>query len=241
LTFAWLIGFVSTTLGISIGGGIAWFLKGFHKSIATIYALCGGLIIGLLSFEILPEAIHLGDWIIFTLGLASGIILFELIHIAFHKNKSITGNQEKDLYLHTGLLLTLGISLHNLPMGVVLGTTTHSLQGMSSLLSVLILHNIPEGIILFTPLFMVGIGFYRFLFVSIIVAVPVAVGALFGSFFGMENPLIIAFFISLTIGTILMITVKEVFTESIKRSSVLYCLIIALMGSALIGIYFNFI
>lgn len=240
MAFAWLIGFLSTILGTSIGGVIAWFLKGFHKSIATIYALCGGLIIGLISFEIVPDAIQLGDWTIFILGFVSGIILFELIHKAFHKNKTVTGDKEKDLYLHTGLLLILGISLHNLPMGVVLGATNYSSQSMS-LLPTLILHNIPEGIILFTPLFMVGIGFYRFLLVLIIVAVPVAVGTLFGSYFGMDNPLIIAFFISLAIGTILMITVKEIFIESINHSSLLYCLIIALMGTALIGIYFDFI
>lgn len=240
MAFAWLVGFLSTTLGISIGGGIAWFFKGLYKSIATIYALCGGLIIGLISFDIAPEAIRLGDWIIFILGFISGIILFELIHKAFHKNTSVTGDKEKDLYLHTGLLLILGISLHNLPMGVVLGATYHSLEIMS-LLPTLILHNIPEGIILFAPLFMVGIGFFRFLLISIIVAVPVAVGAFFGSYFGMNNPRIISFFISLTIGTILMITVKEIFTESIKHSSLLYCLFIALMGSALIGIYFDII
>lgn len=240
MTLAWLFGFLSTALGLGIGGGVAWSLKGFQKSIATIYALCGGLIVGLISFEIGPESIQLGDWVIVSLGFLTGVLIFELLHKAFHRNIGITGNREKDVFLHTSILLTLGISLHNLPIGVILGATNHSSIGMS-ILPALILHNIPEGIILFTPLFMVGVGFCRLLMVSILVALPVAVGASIGSVFGMENPLHLAFSISLTIGIIIMITIREIFTESIKHSSIRYCFLIAFMGYALIGIYFQVI
>jgi len=238
LTLTWLIGLFSTTLGISIGGGIAWFLKEFHKSIATIYAVCGGLVVGLISFEIAPEAIYMGDWFIVGLGFLTGVILFELLHKALHKKKY--GKKENDLHLQTGLLLILGISLHNLPMGIVLETTHQSSVSMS-ILPALILHNIPEGIILFTPLFMVGISTYRFWLISIIVALPVAVGALCGGVIERDNTLLVAYIISLTIGIILMITVKEILIEAINQSSVLYCLLIALIGFTLIGIYFNLI
>ena len=236
MAFAWLIGFCATTVGLGVGGGIAWFLRGFQRSLATIYALCGGLIAGLIGFEIAPEAIQLGDWIIFTLGVLSGVLLFELLHKAFHHKV----NQGKGLFLHTGLLLIVGISLHNLPMGFIFGSTSHSMIG-ASILPALILHNIPEGIILFTPLFLFGIGFYHVVWISIIVAFPVAVGAFFGSVIGMDNPLVVSFFISLAIGTILMITIREILAESTRHSSMLYCLLIALMGSALIGIYFELI
>jgi len=240
LTFAWLVGFVATALGIGIGGGIAWFFKGFRKSIAAIYALCGGLIVGLICFEIAPEAVRLGDGFVFILGLVTGVILFKLLHSTFHRNLVHSGAHQKETFLHTGYLLALGIALHNLPMGIILGTTSHSLIG-TSILHTLVLHNIPEGIILFTPLFMVGLSVARFLSVLVGVSFPVAVGVFIGSVFEVDNPMVLAFFISLTIGTILMITVEEIFTESIKQSSVMFCLLIALMGSTLIGIYFNII
>lgn len=238
MTAAWLIGLLSTTFGIGIGGGIAWSLNGFQKSIATVYALCGGLIVGLVGFEILPEALQIGDWITVSLGFVAGILLFELLHQSFHQNTSLTGNREKDLFLHTSILLIIGISLHNLPMGVVLGATNHSSIGMS-ILPALILHNIPEGIILFTPLFMTGKNVFRLIIVSIVVALPVALGAFIGSTSGMENPSLMAFSISFTVGAILMIAIREVFMESIKHSSVLYCFMIALLGTALIGTYFH--
>lgn len=240
MTSAWLIGFLSTALGIGVGGGVAWLLKGFQKSIATIYALCGGLIVGLIRFEIGPESIELGDWVIVSLGLLAGVLLFELLHMVFHRNITITGNREKDLLLHTTILLIVGIGLHNLPVGVILGATNNTSIGMS-ILPALILHNIPEGIILFTPLFLIGAGFFRLLIVSILVALPVAVGASIGSVLGIANPLLLAFSISLTIGTMIMITIREIFAESIKLSSFRSCFFIGLIGYALIGIYFQII
>lgn len=240
MTYAWLVGFVATALGIGLGGGIAWFLIGSQKSIAAIYALCGGLIFGLICFEIAPEAIFLGDWMVFTLGVLIGIMLFKLLHTAFHKNAVKAGCQRKEAFLHTGYLLAVGIALHNLPMGVILGTMSDSLIS-TSILHTLILHNIPEGIILFTPLYMVGLNVGRFLSIVVGVALPVAVGVFIGSVFEVDNPMYLSFFISLTIGTILVITVEEIFTESIKQSSLLFCLIIALMGSAFIGMYFTII
>lgn len=240
MTSAWLIGFLSTALGIGIGGGVAWSLKGFQKSIATIYAFCGGLIVGLINFEIGPESIQLGDWVIVSLGFLTGVLLFELLHKVFHRNVAITGNREKDLLLHTAILLTVGIGLHNLPVGVILGATNDTSIGMT-ILPALILHNIPEGIILFSPLFVVGLGFFRLLLVSIFVALPVAIGASIGSVFGIESPSLLAFSISLTIGTMIMITIREIFVESTKLSSARYCFFIALIGYALIGIYFQVI
>jgi len=240
MTSVWLIGFLATALGIGFGGGVAWSLKGFQKSIATIYAFCGGLIVGLIYFEIGPESIQLGDWVIVSLGFLAGVLLFELLHKTFHRNLVMTGNREKDLLLHTALLLTIGIGLHNLPVGVILGATNDTSIGMS-ILPALILHNIPEGIIMFTPLFLVGLGFFGLVIVSVLVALPVAVGASIGSVFGIENPLLLAFFISLTIGTMLMITIREIFAESIKLSSFSYCFFISLIGYALIGIYFQVI
>lgn len=72
------IGFVTTTIGLSIGGLIALFLNRFQQSIATTYALCAGMIIGLVYFEIVPESIKLGGWILFITGFLTGIFLFLL-------------------------------------------------------------------------------------------------------------------------------------------------------------------
>jgi len=236
LAHFWFIGFLSTFVGIGVGGIIAYFINGLKRSIGTIYAVCTGLILGLISFEIVPEVLQLSNWIIFFLGFLAGVILFELIHLGFHKNPANSTESRKQHSLRIGLFLALIISIHNFPVGVVLGTSEHSKFSIA-LLQALILHNIPEGMILFTPLFISGIRFSLLLFLSIFIAVPVAIGALIGEMIGMQNNILWAFLISLTVGTIYMVTIKEILTESIRQSSNIYSFLVTLISFGLIGAY----
>ncbi|QUW24013.1 ZIP family metal transporter [Sporosarcina sp. Marseille-Q4063] len=236
MTHIWFIGFLSTFAGISIGGVIAGLINGFKRSIGTIYAVCTGLILGLISFEIAPEAIQLGNWLIFLLGFLAGVFIFNLIHMGVHNNSVITKASHKHHNRRLGLFLALIISIHNFPMGIVLGAGEQS-QLSISLLQALLLHNIPEGMILFTPLFIAGFSFNMLFFLSIFIAVPVALGAFFGEMIGMQNNLLWAFLISLTVGTIYMVTIKEILTESIRQSSNTYSFLVAFIAFWLMGAY----
>ncbi|MFP3919827.1 divalent cation transporter, partial [Lysinibacillus telephonicus] len=64
----WLFGFLCTSLGILIGGTIAWLFKGLQQKIDLVYGICAGIILGLISIEIFPEAIELGGWLITIVG-----------------------------------------------------------------------------------------------------------------------------------------------------------------------------
>jgi len=57
--------------------------------------------------------------------------------------------------------------------------------------------------ILFTPLFMAGLGFFGWVGLLLIVSLPVAAGSFFGNIIGMNNPSVMAFIMSLTVGTFL--------------------------------------
>ena len=91
--------------------------------------------------------------------------------------------------------------------------------------------------ILFTPLFIAGIRFYILFLLSIVVAVPVGLGALLGEMVGQQNNLIWSFLISLTVGTIYMVTIKEILIESIRQSSNIYSLLVVLVAFCLMGAY----
>lgn len=240
MSFIWLAGMVSTAAGIGIGGIIAWFFKKFQKSIDTIYALCSGLLIGLISLEIAPEAVKTGDWIIFLLGFLTGALLFELLNLISKAIPLYTNIPEKDLFIHTSMLLTLSISVHNFPLGIILGSN-HSSSIHASLLQTIMLHNIPEGIVLFTPLFMAGFGFYTWVFFSILVALPVGLGSFIGMLMGIGNPFLWAFIISITVGILVMVTVKEILSESIKHSSVISSLILSTLAFSFVFLYFAWV
>lgn len=225
-----MIGFAATFLGVGIGGVIVSFVHEYKRSLGTIYALCTGLILGLVSFSIVPEALHLGNWLVLTLGFFVGVIVFQVMHTMIElKVKKRAG-------MKTGLLLVLIMSFHNFPIGVILGEGEKS-HLSQSLLQTLILHNIPEGMILFTFIFLQGFRFLPLVLFSFIVAIPVAIGAAIGEMIGVQSPYIWSFLISLTVGTIYMVTMKEILPESIKHSSRRYSLFMAAIAFFFIGGY----
>ena len=235
MSLIWIVGYLCTAIGFSIGGIIAWCIKGFQRKTDLIYSVCVGLTHGILSFEIVPEAIELGSWLTFILGFFVGILIFEAAHKIMKIFFGTTMVQDKNFSFQTGILLILSISIHNLPIGIMLGSTQDTTVEFS-MLSAILFHNIPEGIILFSLLFVAVHGIWSWLFISLIIAAPVGIGAYFGSTLGTGNPSFWSFIISLAVGTIYMVIMKEVIMEAIKDTS--NVLLISTISFGCIGLYF---
>ncbi|MFD1849678.1 ZIP family metal transporter [Oceanobacillus bengalensis] len=236
---AWIISAFASALGISIGGGLAWIMKGFQRGFGFIYSLCAGLIVGLLFLEMIPESIELGGWIILAIGIAIGLLLFQYIHQLMDKITIITDSHQKDIFVRSGVLLAFSIAFHNFPVGIVLGPTMGTDIG-GLMLTTLVLHNIPEGIIVFTPLFLAGFGIFTCVFITAIITLPIALGTLLGQSFNLGIPSLLAFMINLSIAIIFMVAVKEIFGEAVRNSTLLFSLVIGLFGFGIIYLYMNF-
>ncbi|MGP4074156.1 ZIP family metal transporter [Piscibacillus sp. B03] len=236
MSAAWLIGSLASALGIGVGGGIAWFMKRIKHGFSVIYSICTGLILGLLFFELIPESVELGGWLIFFIGTIIGLLLFHSIHLVFDKIIIITDSPQKDIFVRSGVLLTISIALHNFPVGVALGPTIGTDIG-TSILSTLILHNIPEGMIIFTPLFLAGFGPVSWLLFTFFISIPIAAGSFLGQFLEIRMPFLIALFINIAITIIFMVAIKELFSEAIKHSSLLKCLFWNLSSFGMIYLY----
>lgn len=234
----WIISAFASAIGISIGGGLAWVMKGFQRGFGFIYSLCTGLIIGLLFLEMIPESIQLGGWIILAIGIAIGLLLFQYIHQLMNKITIITDSHQKDIFVRSGVLLAFSIALHNFPVGIALGPTLGTDIG-SLMLTTLVFHNIPEGIIVFTPLFLAGFGILTYVLITVIISVPIALGVLLGQLFNLGIPSLLSFMINLSIAIIFMVAVKEIFVEAVRNSTLLYSLVIGLFGFGIIYLYMN--
>lgn len=232
----WIVGFTTTFIGLVIGGGLAAIVNQTTRSIATIFALCAGLLLGLLSLEIAPEAIHLGGWLVFGVGFFGGVLLFMITHKWLHRYPIIRKDAQKTQWIRSGILLAVIILLHNLPMGVVLGASHHTTLNLS-LLQTLALHTIPEGMILFTPLLLARVRVTVIFLLAIIVSIPVGIGAYIGNEMGQQFDMLLGLFISVTVGTIYMITIKEILPEAVKRSSNLSSLFIVCIGFGVMWVY----
>lgn len=234
----WLLGLFFTFLGIFTGGMIAWFFKGLHQKADIFYGLCAGIILGLISFEIFPEAIELGGWLSTFTGLTIGMAIFGILHNSLHNNRGEKRTAKKNLHIHTGLLLVFSFAIHNIPMGIILGANQESDFTMT-LLQTLLFHSIPEGIILFTPMILAGAGMTIFMIflIAFTVSIPVALGVLIGDLLGFVHPSINTIMISFTLGIIFMVTVSEILYPALMKSSATKVIFWVLMGFGIIGIY----
>ena len=236
----WLLGFLCSTFGILIGGGIALLFKGFINRIDTINAICTGAIVGLISIEILPEALETGGWYFTVAGFALGIGTFELLHNKLHNHKSLKDHSSDNVYVPIGFLLMLSVAIHNLPMGITLGVNQEvALTGY--LLQTLFFHSIPEGIIIFTPLFLAGMNSMKWLFISFFVSIPVAFGAIIGGFMEFENPIVTGVLISFTAGIIIMVTVWEILMPLLYRSKGWRLFLSIHIGLVIMGLYLKLV
>lgn len=232
----WLVGFLWTSLGIFIGGMIAWLFKGLQQRVDIINGLCAGIILGLISFELFPEAIELGGWLSTFSGLTIGMILFKVLHSRLHVNLDKNGATTKQWHIRTGLLLIMSFTVHNIPMGITLGANQESNLTMA-LLQALLFHSIPEGIILFMPLILAGLSVISVFFISLAVSIPVAFGVLIGEFGGFSYQSIHTSLIGLTIGIIFMVTVSEILHPAFNQSSIAKVVLWTFIGIGIMGGY----
>lgn len=232
----WLFGLTFTSTGLLIGGAIAWLFKGLKHKIDYIYGICAGIILGLISIEILPEALETGGWPNTIVGFTIGMVIFEILHKLFHNRPQLESTSKKRMHIRTGLLLLISISVHNVPMGIVLGASEKN-EFTVSLLETLLFHSIPEGIILFLPLVMAGINVFLGIFITLMVSLPVVLGIFIGDMIGKNHYYISSSMISITIGIILMVTLSEILTPAIMKNSPLKITIFTLVGLGIIALY----
>lgn len=232
----WLLGLVSSTIGVFVGGGIAWFMKAIKKKVNFVYALCAGFILCLIGVEIFPDAVELGGWSTSIVWVIIGMLSFGFLHKVLDDNHSIVKNSKKEAYFHTGWLLMVSFSVHNFPMGITLGTSRDT-DFTTSMLQTLLFHSIPEGIILFMPLLLAGMSGLMLLGFSLIVSMPVALGVLIGRLFEFEYNILAAPLISFTVGIILMVTITEILLPSLKQTSSIRIVLYTLIGFGIMYIY----
>lgn len=153
LNVLWLS--LAAGLATGLGGALAIIRRPGKKSMGITLGFASGIMLGLSFLELLPEAQALGGVytaiIGFTIGAAIMLLLDAgLPHIRFAvKEKSVF-----DIKLYkTGLLIAIGIALHNLPEGIAMGASyAHAPSFGLMVAAVIALHNIPEGMIIAMPM-----------------------------------------------------------------------------------------
>ncbi|HBL68672.1 MAG TPA: ZIP family metal transporter [Firmicutes bacterium] len=152
---------------------------------------------------------------------------------------SLSRNRTRRLsrYTRTGLLLGLGIALHNFPEGVALGTVyTASTNpgGWIGLALLMALHNIPEGMVMAAAMRLGNIRIRKVIWALVLVELPMGVGAALGGFFGELSALSTSLSLAFAGGAMLYITLDELFPAASELGG-WFWMTIGTAGGGLVG------
>lgn len=203
-----------------------------------LYALCGGILLGLLLIEIVPETFSSYEIIGPLLGMAFGILIMRLMdhychHAVIHHN-----NQQTQ---QTFLFLSFAIFIHNLPSGFALGTAfaTHHESTLSFLLAIII-HHIPEGLTLIISFLFTRHQYLSFILIILLLSIILGLSTAFGMIINSKSIHLPGLIMGSAIGSLGYVTVHEMLWKAKKNLSLFSFLSWTFIGCLLIIIFTPF-
>lgn len=200
-------------LGTLLGGFIAVSFKTrSNVLISSIMSIAAGLMIAVVTFDLIPEAIHVGGIQKALLGVAIGVIFITLIDIYL---PTISIIESKGKHIKTAVLLGISLAAHNFPEGIAIGSSFSAGQSLGIGLCIIIgLHDIPEGATVAAPLLKSSMSRRKILLTTGLTALPTAFGATFGALVSEVSNNFISLSLGFAGGTMLYIVCGELIPES---------------------------
>ena len=215
-----LIGLFFGTFGTTIGGIIGTNLKkNSNKVLSFILSFASGLMLAIVCFDLIPEAIEISSILYALIGIIFGIIIMILCDIFVQKkiNTNLVNKKSEKSLLITGIIVSIGLALHNFPEGLAIGSGFGASITLGYSLAIAIcLHDIPEGISMAVPMKNGGMSSIKVILYVILSGITTGIGAFFGALVGGISQSIIAICLSFAAGAMLYIVSGELMPESNK-------------------------
>lgn len=214
-----LLGLFFGTFGTTIGGIIGVSLKSTsNKFLSFILSFASGLMLSIVCFDLIPESMELTTISSTVLGVILGVICMIACDILVQKkfsNVDIGSSKHKSNMLKTGIIVSIGLALHNLPEGLAIGSSFEaSIKLGYSLALAICLHDIPEGVSMSVPMKNGGMKKSKVIFYVIMSGVTTGIGAFFGALIGGISDSVIAMCLAFAGGAMLYIVSGELIPES---------------------------
>lgn len=212
-----LLGLFFGTIGTTIGGMIGIFSKrNSNKFLSFILAFASGLMLAVICFDLIPEAMEISSIYTTILGIVLGIIIMVACdNLVQKKFNSVNITSKKVGLLKTGIIVSIGLALHNIPEGLAIGSGFDQSTTLGFSLAIAIcLHDIPEGISMAVPMKNGGMTPLKVMLYVILSGIATGVGALIGAFIGNISAGVIAVCLAFAAGAMLYIVSGELIPEA---------------------------
>jgi len=213
-----LLGLFFGTFGTTLGGILGIVIKKqSNKFLSFILALASGLMVAVICFDLIPEALEISNIIEVIIGVILGIIAMIFCDLLVDKKFStkVQVHNKQSKLLKTGMIVSIGLAIHNFPEGLAIGSGFESSLKLGLSLAIAIcLHDVPEGISMSIPMKNGGMNPFKVIFYVILSGITTGIGAFFGAIVGSISEQVISICLSFAAGAMLYIVSGELIPES---------------------------
>ena len=212
-----LLGLFFGTIGTTLGGIIGIFTKrNSNKFLSFVLSFASGLMLAVVCFDLIPEALEMTNVFTVLLGTILGILTMIGCDVLVNNKFSEKNTINKGL-IKTGIIVSIGLALHNIPEGLAIGSGFEASNTLGFSLAIAIaLHDVPEGLSMAIPMKSGGMNPIKIMFYVILSGIATGLGALIGAIVGNISISVIALCLSFAAGAMLYIVSGELIPESNK-------------------------
>ncbi|WP_326911121.1 ZIP family metal transporter [Sedimentibacter sp. MB31-C6] len=211
-----ITGFIIGGIGTCIGGILSILIyKPSDRAISGLLSYAAGIMLAIISFDLMPKAYEIGGFFIVTLGLAIGLIIIFIAERMIPSNKFKKYRGKNLSYIKMSMIIIISLSLHNFPEGVAIGSSSFYSSELGIKIGILIAaHNIPEGMSVGIPLKMAGSNPLSIIILTLLTGLPTAFGAVLGAILGGISDYFIAFCLSAAASSMLYVSANKLIPEA---------------------------
>lgn len=213
-----LLGLFFGTFGTTLGGLLGVSIKKqSNKFLSFLLAFASGLMMAIICFDLIPEALGISSITNVVIGIIIGIIGMVVCDLAVEKKFSNHAELKKgnNSLLKTGIIVSIGLAIHNFPEGLAIGSGFEASMKLGlSLALAICLHDIPEGISMAVPMKNGGMKISKVIFYVVLSGVTTGIGAFFGAIIGSISEQIIAICLSFAARSHVIYCIRRTSTRS---------------------------
>jgi len=238
---------IMSTLIAATGSGLGGFFsllvkKGNQRVHAFFMAFSAGIMVSLVTFDLLPHAFELGNIFFVVICLIIGVILIILVENFWLSAKNTFKINKKEIP-KAGMLIALAMALHNFPEGIVIGASFNFNFSVGlGIMTMVTIHDITEGLAMALPFRAVGYSSIKVILIALVAGIPTGLGAFVGLIAGKISTLFIAFSFAFASGIMLCVVFNEILPEAYRLREGKYAtsgLLVGVIMGIITTIYFG--